>query len=263
MIESRFATGMPFGPKVEDIDRRDLLAAGERLLEEPQGISELGAALAERFPGHDPSSLGYAIALLLPVVQVTPRGVWRKSLRPKLATLEEWLGRPIGQPSPPDDAIVRYLRAFGPATTADIRRWSGLSGLRDSIDRLRRQLLSYRDESGKELLDVPDGVFAAPDTPAPPRFLPQYDNILLSHEDRSRIAGERRLDGDFPWKGSVLVDGFLGGVWRLRTERRDAVLTVELDVLPKRSFRTQLESEAERLLHFLTPEAKSRELKVS
>jgi hypothetical protein len=158
---------------------------------------------------------------------------------------------------------VRYLRAFGPATTADIRRWSGLSGLRDSIDRLRRQLLSYRDESGKELLDVPDGVFAAPDTPAPPRFLPQYDNILLSHEDRSRIAGERRLGGDFPWKGSVLVDGFLGGVWRLRTERRDAVLTVELDVLPKRSFRTQLESEAERLLHFLTPEAKSRELKVS
>jgi Winged helix DNA-binding domain len=131
------------------------------------------------------------------------------------------------------------------------------------MDRLRPQLVSYRDESGRELFDVPDGVFAAAETRASPRFLPQYDNILLSHEDRSRIAGDRRLDGDFAWKGSILLDGFLTGRWRLRSARAEAVLTVELDRSPDRPTRAQLEEEGERLLRFLTPTAKNRKLKLS
>ncbi|MEA2510356.1 MAG: hypothetical protein QOG21_2438 [Actinomycetota bacterium] len=262
MIERRFDTGTPFGPNVADIDRDELLAAGAQLLEDPQGVSELGKALAERFPGHDPSSLGYAIAILLPVVQVTPRGVWRRTLRPKLATLAGWLGLPVPTASPPDDAIMRYLCAFGPATISDIRTWSGLAGLREAIDRLRPRLRTYRDELGRVLIDAEDGIFTAPDTAAPPRFLPQYDNILLSHDDRSRVVGDRRLPLGPTWKGNLLVDGFLGGTWRLRTERGGAVLTVEIDATRKRALRAEVEAEGERLLKFLTPDAISRRLAV-
>jgi hypothetical protein len=260
MIQRRFDTGTPFGPNVSDIDRDELLAAGAQLLEEPQGVSELGKALADRFPGHDPSSLGYAVAILLPVVQVTPRGVWGRTMRPKLATLAAWLGRLAPASIPPDNAIMRYLRAFGPATVADIRTWSGLTGLREAIDRLRPRLRTYRDEVGRQLIDVENGVFAGPETAAPPRLLPQYDNILLSHDDRARIVGDRRLAIGPTWKGTLLVDGFLGGTWRLRTEHGDAVLTVELDLVPKRPVHTEVQAEGERLLQFLTPDARSRKL---
>jgi hypothetical protein len=262
MIDRRFATGMPFGPQVADIDRDDLLAAGIELLEEPLPVSELGNRLAEGFPGHDPSSLGYAIALLVPVVQVTPRGVWGETMRPKLQTVERWIGEPVFSENSPDDAVLRYLCAFGPATAADITTWSWLTGMREVIDRLRPRLRTYRDEAGRELFDVSDGLFAAPDTSAPPRFLPQYDNILLSHKDRSRIIGDRSFDFDFAWKGSVLVDGFLGGAWRLRTERKDAVMSLELDPIPDPVTRAGVIAEGQRLLEFLTPEAGTRELRV-
>jgi DNA glycosylase AlkZ-like len=262
MIKRRFATGMPFGPQVADIDRDELLAAGIELLEEALPVSELGNHLVECFPGHDPSSLGYAIALLVPVVQVTPRGVWGQRMRPKLQTLERWIGKTVPTESSPDDAILRYLHAFGPASTADIATWSWLTGARETIDRLRPRLRTYRDETGRELFDGADGVFAAPEASAPPRFLPQYDNILLSHKDRSRIMGDRAFDADSAWKGSVLVDGFLAGAWRLRTERKDAVLSLELDPIRNRAARAEVIAEGERLLEFLSPDARTRDLRV-
>ena len=263
MIERRFATGMPFGRNVAYVDREELLNAGEELLEqEPRAVSDLGKLLAERFPGHDATSLGYAVAVQLPVVQVTPRGVWGKTMRPKVASLAAWLGRPVPEARPPDDAILRYLRAFGPATAADITTWSGLAGIRPAMERARAQLRTYRDESGRELFDVSDGVFADPGAPAPPRLLPQFDNVLLSHKDRTRITGGRSFGTDFAWKGNVLVDGFVGGAWRLRTERKNAVLTLELDPMPKRSLRAEVTAEAERLLGFLAADAGARELRV-
>ncbi|MDP9235128.1 MAG: winged helix DNA-binding domain-containing protein, partial [Actinomycetota bacterium] len=224
MIERRFATGMAFGRNVADLDPNEFLKLGAELLkEEPHAVSDLGKLLTEHFPGHDPTSLGYAVALRLPVVQVTPRGVWGMTLRPKVAPLATWLGRPVPETGPPDDAILRYLRAFGPATTADITSWSWLTGIRTAVDRLRDKLSTYRDEAGRELFDVADGVFADPGAPAPSRLLPQFDNALLSHKDRSRITGGRSLNIDFGWKGSVLIDGFLSGAWRLRTKGKEAM----------------------------------------
>jgi hypothetical protein len=123
-------------------------------------------------------------------------------------------------------------------------------------------LHTYRDESGRELFDVQDGVFADPGAPAPPRLLPQFDNILLSHKDRTRITGGRALGIDFGWKGSVLVDGFLGGAWRLRTEEKQAVLTLELNPMPKRTVRAEVAAEAERLLGFMAADASTRDLRV-
>ena len=103
---------------------------------------------------------------------------------------ESFLGQPLDGDDDPGEAIMRYLRAYGPAAPKDVRSWCYKTGLREVIDRLRPQLRAFRDESGTELLDVPDGELFAADLPAPPRFLPEYDNALLSHADRSRVAPE-------------------------------------------------------------------------
>jgi hypothetical protein len=128
---------------------------------------------------------------------------------------EDWLGRPLAAETDPAPALRRYLAAFGPASVADMRTWSGLAGLRDVVERMRPGLRTFTDERGRELLDVPDGLWADPATPAPPRFLPTYDNAVLSHDDRARI-----VPADLRWAQRAgdalfLVDGFVRGSWGL------------------------------------------------
>ena len=166
MIERRFATGMPFGRNVADLDRGELLNAGAKLLEqEPRTVSDLGKLLAVRFPGHDPTSLGYAVALQLPVVQVTPRGVWGMTMRPKVAPLATWLGRPVPGTGSSDDTILRYPRSFGPATAADIPTWSWLTGIRPAIERVRESCIRIamsRDASSSMYRTVPSQIQVLP-----------------------------------------------------------------------------------------------------
>lgn len=207
---------------LDGIDLDELVALATGLLaERPMTAGQLRPHLAERWPDRDASVLMMAVRYLVPIVQVPPRGLFRQSRQPTLTTIEAWLGRPVASAGEADvEAVVlRYLRAFGPATTADIRTWSGLTGLAPAIARLRRDLRTYRDEAGRELLDVPDGTIVDGREPAPVRFLPEYDNVFLSHADRARITGP--LPSPAWWLrgiGLLLVDGFGVAGWQLTTE---------------------------------------------
>ena len=194
-----------------------LAAARPVLAERPRTGPELRAALGELFPDHDPAALAYACRCLLPMVQVPPRGVWGRTAQVTTTTAEAWLGRPLAADPPIDEVVLRYLAAFGPASAGDVAAWSRLTGFREVIDRLRPRLRALRDERGRELLDLPDAPRPDPETPAPPRFLPEYDNLLLSHADRTRFVSEddRRRLAAAPGRvaGTVLLDGTVLGTW--------------------------------------------------
>ena len=205
-----------------------------------------------------------AIGYLLPLVQVPPRGVWGASGQPRRTTLEAWLGRPLGGSRSPDALILRYLAAFGPATVSDARTWSGLTGLAEVFERLRPRLRTLRDESGRELFDVPAGPLPDAETPAPPRFLPVYDNVVLSHADRSRVirAADRKRTGYMEGVsfGSVLIDGFVGATWTVKRGPSIATLRIKLlDRMSKREL-AAVEDEGARLVTFVARESTSREV---
>ena len=154
--------------------------------------------------------------------------------------------------------ITRYLGAFGPASVRDIQAWSGLTRLREVVDRMRPDLVTFRDENGVELFDRPDAPRPDPDTPASPRFLPEYDNILLSHADRRRVIPDGRKVPLYPGNGAtlgtVLLDGTYRANWKLdRTGTRIRLIITPFARL-NRSERSALQQEAQTLLTFLTPE---------
>jgi len=170
----------------------------------------------------------------------------------------------VGAITEPDDTILRYLGAFGPATVMDMRTWSGLAGLRGVVERLRPRLRTFRDESGRELFDLPDAPLPDPDIPSPPRFLPVFDNALLSHADRTRIVADdarsrliARMGGSF---GSFLVDGFVGGTWKIERGGGAATLGIQpFEPLPGQH-RTALADEGARLLTFAAADAESHDI---
>ncbi|GHJ99741.1 winged helix DNA-binding domain-containing protein [Streptomyces sp. NPDC003753] len=203
-----------------DLDR--LAALARDLVEaEPRTMAQLRDALLGEWPDADPQALALAARCRLPLVQVTPRGLWGLSGQVALTTAEHWLGRPAESAPAPDSVVLRYLAAFGPASVKDMQTWAGLTRLRDAFERLRPRLVTFRDEHGVELFDLPDAPRPDPDTPAPPRFLPEYDNLLLSHADRSRVVPPdlkgRNAVGNQAYR-TLLVDGFLAGVWKLEED---------------------------------------------
>ncbi|HJV04822.1 MAG TPA: crosslink repair DNA glycosylase YcaQ family protein, partial [Actinomycetota bacterium] len=180
--------------------------------------------------------------------------------RSAFTTLERWLGWPGGPACDPGEVILRYLAVFGPATAADVRAWSGLAGIPEVLEGLAPRLRTFRDEPGRELFDVPDGPLPDPDRPAPVRFLPEYDNILLGHDDRSRIVpeGVPRWT-DVGW-GAVLVDGLGAARWKAEATKTRAILRVEPFVRLRRADREAVSAEGARLLELVAPEAEKREV---
>ncbi|MET7695922.1 winged helix DNA-binding domain-containing protein [Streptomyces sp. NPDC005483] len=234
-----------------DLDRLAVLAR-ELVEAEPRTMKQLREALLAEWPDADPQALAIAARCKLPLVQITPRGLWGRSGQVALTTAEHWLGRPAERAPTPDATVLRYLAAFGPASVRDMQTWAGLTRLRDAFERLRPQLLTFRDEHGVELVDLPDAPRPAEDTPAPPRFLPEFDNLLLSHADRTRVVPKEYWGRS--WQGNqahctLLVDGFLAGVWRLTAD----TLVVEPFGRLTKALREDVTAEGERMLATLHP----------
>ncbi|MGW5678437.1 winged helix DNA-binding domain-containing protein [Streptomyces sp. NPDC003860] len=247
-----------------DVERLATIAR-ELVEEEPRTMKELREALLGHWPQADPASLAVAARCTLPLVQVTPRGLWGRSGQVRLTTVERWFGRPVGPAASAEDAVLRYLAAFGPASVKDMQTWSGLTRMRDAFVRLRPRLLVFRDERGTELFDLPDAPRPAADSPAPPRFLPEYDNLLLSHADRRRVVLDP-AHAARTWQGNqsfpvFLLDGFLAGTWRLTEEKAAATLIVRPFGPPTAAQRTELAAEAERTLTTLAPAAASHDVR--
>jgi hypothetical protein len=262
MLERQLFTGSPWGRPLLGMDLAALVATGRELVEQrPRTNPELAQALVERFPDRDGASMAQALRNLLPLVQLPPRGVWGVGGVATLTTAQSWIGAPLPAEASPDAMVRRYLAAFGPATVPDAQTWCGLTRLSEVFERLRPELLTFRDEDGRELFDLPDAPRPDAATPAPPRFLPEYDNALVSHADRRRIIAPEHRERVF-MKGTLLVDGFVRGTWRMTLRRRAADLAIEVFRPLSKRHLAAVEREGAGLLAFAAPEASRRELAV-
>jgi DNA glycosylase AlkZ-like len=242
-----------FGHRARAVDLTVLVRQAQCLLEErPRTRGELGRLLAERWPDVDPGVLAYAATYHIALCQVPPRGLWGRNGPAAWAPVESWLGAPL-RSVPVDALVLRYLGAFGPASVADVQVWSGLTRLREVTERL--PLRMFRGEDGQALYDLPDAPRPPGETPAPPRFLPAYDNLLLSHADRTRvIPGNRPVPlppGNGATAGTFLVDGRWQGTWQIR----DQALRIQPFTTLRRDDRDALLTEAAKLGAFLAPKA--------
>ncbi|MEU8341035.1 winged helix DNA-binding domain-containing protein [Spirillospora sp. NPDC048832] len=242
--------------ELDGVDLDELAAAGRAVMDDgqPRTTAELVEAVADRWPAPGRRALGeMLVSALLPTIQAPPRGLWRAKGGVRNVLLSCWLGREM-DPLPEDEAdpvgqalVRRYLAAFGPATSSDLRAWCGLAGLPAAVAALRDELVVFRDERGRKLLDLPDAPRPDPDTPAPVRFLPAFDNAILGYQDRSRIIDDADRGLSVAGERAVLVDGRVAGTW---TVKEGAVTVTELRPLSK-SERLAVDEEKERLESFL------------
>ncbi|WP_311764824.1 winged helix DNA-binding domain-containing protein [Paenibacillus agricola] len=244
-----------FGKRLAGLDTKSLATAGRALVEaKPLTFSELGKRLNEQWPDRDPAALAAAVRTWVPLVQLPPRGLWGRAAKPYILLWKHGSGTPISAEPATEAMILRYLATYGPATIKDIQVWSGLTRLREVMERLRQQLVIFRDEQGNELFDLPDAPRPDADTQSPPRFLGEFDNMLLSYADRKRIIDEVYLKRVITENGiirsTILIDGFVCGTWRIKRDQGTATLIIEPFKRLSKQEQSALAEEGARLLIF-------------
>jgi hypothetical protein len=230
-------------------------------------FDEFRRHLEGKFPKQDVRAMAYTVRMGVPLVIHAADTDWGFSANADFGLAEKWLGAQFpAKPMSLETLVLRYLAAFGPATPGDAQVWSGLRGLREAFEKLRPKLVTFRDERKRELFDLPDAPRPDEDTPAPVRFLPEYDNVLLAHDDRTRIVADEHRGNVFLKNlqvvGTFLVDGFVAGTWKLECKKKSAVLALKpLAPIVKKSA-SALEMEGDALLRFLEPDALTSEVRV-
>ncbi|MGP4104085.1 winged helix DNA-binding domain-containing protein [Nonomuraea sp. KM90] len=241
-----------------EVDFDAVVAAADRLLAAgPMTFNELRPRLLAEFPDAYDRALGYAVRMLTPLVMEPTEDRWSFPREPSF-------GLPGIEPTPagPEALIERYLAAFGPATPADVQTWSGLGGLRKVMEGM--DLERVADFAGRQLFDLPGAPRPGGDVPAPVRFLPDFDTLILGHADRTRVLAEeykgRVATKNLRVRAVYLVDGFAAGTWQIKRSGKKARLLVspfagaDLGVL---------EEEGTRLLAFAEPDAVTLSLEVA
>lgn len=216
--------------------------AGVKLLDNgPMTGGALGRALQEKFPLGEPLAKSVLLQVKEILVQIPPTRLWGSGHAPLLTRIENWVPKPHKRPLDKGALALRYLAAFGPASINDMQAWSGMTRLNATFATLADRLMQFESEDGRLLYDLPDAPRPGPDTPAPVRFLPDYDNVLLGYADRSRIvsvADQKRLVGLTRGFRAVLVDGTVAASWSIMREKKAGRLVITpFRTLTKREMR--------------------------
>lgn len=242
------------------LDEAQVLPVATKLYEQkPRSFNELRPLLQEVFPEVNERALGFTVRNQLPLVMVPTADRWAFPSVADFTLARDWLTAPLDTSDSPDELVRRYLAAFGPATAADVQTWSGLRGAKQILARLRPSLAIFRDSGDRELFDLPDAPRPAADVPAPARFLPEFDNLVLSHADRARVIDDEHrghvVTKNLRVRATAWYDGFACGVWDIERRKTSAVLrVVPFEPLPARAVH-ELTSEGEALLGFVEPDA--------
>jgi Winged helix DNA-binding domain len=193
------------------------------------------------------------VGIWLDLVRVPPSGTWERRRADLFGLAEDWVGPEpeLGEEEAREHLVCRYLGAFGPAPQRDIANWAGMSvrALAGALERL--PLRRFRDEAGRELVDVPRAPLPPAAAPATVRFLPTWDATVLVHARRTGILAEEHRKRIFNVRNpqserTFLVDGRVAGAWRYDSGR----ITLEPFGRLARAARAELEDEAERLAAF-------------
>jgi hypothetical protein len=252
--------------RAKGIDMDAILAEGRKFFgKTPTTFDVLRTHLEAKFRGLDERAMAYIIRTHVPLVQVPTDATWAYPAAADFALADTWLSKKVSlEPTGLEKLVCRYLGAFGPATPADAQAWSGIAGLREVFESMRPSLVTFRDERKRELFDLPDAPRPDEDSEAPVRFVPDYDNVVLGHDDRSRIVADEHRSRvtlkNLIVRATFLVDGVVAGTWKSERKRKSAVLVIEPFGAVTKRVRSALEEEGENLLRFLEDDAADREI---
>ncbi len=254
------------GDRLGEVDVAAVVAAARAFFARgPCTFEAVRAHLGTLGLGADERALGYAVRTELPLVQVPTADPWSFPATADFALADDWLGAPADAGDPePDSLLFAYLAAYGPASVADAQAWTGLQKLAPVFERLRPKLVTFRDEKKRELFDLPKAPRPDAETPAPVRFLPEWDSMIVARTDERFFATAHRkaiFQPGLRVLPTFLVDGLAAGTWKLdipkstKTKPAQATLTLSPFAPLSRSARAELESEAHQLLLFAAPRA--------
>ncbi|WP_131737503.1 winged helix DNA-binding domain-containing protein [Actinomadura roseirufa] len=249
------------GDRAEGLDLGKVVPAARTLLtERPRTFNEVRALLREQFPDVNDRALGHAVRMCVPLVMVPTGDRWAFPRAAEFALADGWLGAAPAPAPSLDELMLRYLAAFGPASAADAQAWSGLPALGEVFDRLRPRLRVFAGDKGRELFDLPDAPRPAEDVPAPARFLPEFDSLMLAHSDRRRVISDAHRPGlttkNLRVRAVFLWNGLAAGTWDIASKRKIATLNLHpFEPLPPAAL-DALSAEGESLLRFAEPDAK-------
>lgn len=227
----------------------------------PARFEAVRAGLGKRFPTLATPAFGYAVRSHLPLVLVpTASARWAYPGNADFHDAETWLGAPFAERTL-ELLLRRYLAAFGPASIKDAQAWSGLRNLGPVFEAMRDSLVVLEGTDGRELFDLPEAPRPRGDVPAPVRFLPEFDNLLLAYADHARMVDPARRPGLTSKNGIVaatfLVDGRVAGTWTLARTKTAATLALKPFATLSKAAVAALEAEGEALLRWHEPDART------
>jgi hypothetical protein len=224
-------------------------------------------ALAKLQPEADVRAIAAVVRTTLPLVRVPDGGRWGFTPKAPFTDAERWIARPLRKRPDRAELVRRYLGAFGPASVRDAEAWLGGAGLGPVFERLGSELTRFSDERGRELFDLKKAPRPSPDEPAPVRLLPEFDNLVLAHDDRTRVISDEHRKGlttkNLRVRATVLVDGRVAGFWKLQKSRGTATVVIEPLVRLRAADRKAALAEAEALAAFMEPGAKAHAARVA